>query len=583
MDDLMSDRLLLTTAAALAVFAAAPAVPAAPTPVPSFSVSLKPAATADGANIDRVDVNLALERASQPATSPLLQMPLVTDNVVTAADSISGLSASDAKGPLHLTSRDEGKDGEGERQWFADRPVEGRLRVHYQVPTTAPLAPRGPAPPLEHTSESGGFSGAGAVFLLLPLGNEPYRIAVDWDLSGLRGGASGVSSFGPGKAVSASPRPLETLANSYFMAGAIGRFPESGTVGGFFSAWQGKPPFDVQPLMAWGARLRTHYIQLFHDRSPEPYGVFIRRNLVNPGGGVELNHSFVTTYGEKTGSDPDDLKLTLAHEMFHTFSPRIGDPAGLESSWFGEGLATYYQRELPFRFGMIDAATFLDDLNYTAGRYYTDALGNAPNSDVPKRFWEDTRIRTLPYDRGSLYFAVVDDAVRKASGGKRSLDDLMLAMRAREQSGKTLSNADWEQLVGKELGEKGVANFRAMLAGATQLPPSDAFGPCFRRVARPLRRYQLGFDPKVLVEPKRIVRGLIAGSAAEKAGLRNGDEILKPVGQDHIQGDQTGILTLQVRRGDREMEISYLPRGETVSAWQWEQVGSLPDSACARR
>jgi predicted metalloprotease with PDZ domain len=232
---------------------------------------------------------------------------------------------------------------------------------------------------------------------------------------------------------------------------------------------------------------------------------------------------------------------------------------------------------------MIGPAAFLDDLNYTAGRYYTDALGNAPNSEIPKRFWEDTRIRTLPYDRGALYFAVVDAAVRKASAGKRSLDDLVLAMRAREQSGRTLSNSDWEELVGQELGSAGIAQFRAMLAGAAPLPPSDAFGPCFRRVSKPLRRYQLGFDPKVLVEPRRIVRGIIAGSAAQKAGLRNGDEILKPVGQDHIQGDQMGVLTLQVRRGGKEMEIRYLPRGETVSAWQWERAGSLPDSACARR
>lgn len=557
--------------------------PVAAGPVPSLSLSLKPGTAEGGTEIDHLDVNLSIGGAPLAVDGPVLEMPLVTSNVVTAAASIADLTASDARGPLRLVSRDEGKSGEGHRQWFADRPIEGTLQVHYRVPTTAPLAPRGAAPPLELTSESGGFSGAGATFLLLPPGDAPYRLSVDWDLSGLPAGSSGVSSFGPGTAAPPSPRPVEVLADSYFMGGTVGRFPASGTADGFFSAWQGQPPFDVRPLMAWGARLRSHYIQFFRDKSPEPYGVFIRRNLVNPGGGVALYHSFVTTYGETGGSDPDDLKLTLAHEMFHTFSPRIGDPAGLESSWFGEGLATYYQRELPFRFGMIDAATYLKDLNYTAGRYYTNALGNAPNSEVPKRFWEDTRIRTLPYDRGALYFAAVDDAVRKASGGKRSLDDLVLAMRERQRAGKTLTNADWEELIAKELGAKGVADFRAMLAGATPLPPSDAFGPCFRRVPKPLRRYQLGFDPKVLVEPKRIVRGLIPGSAAARVGLRDGDEILKPVGQDHIQGDQTGILTLQIRRDGKDMTISYLPRGETVNAWQWERVGSLPDGACARR
>jgi predicted metalloprotease with PDZ domain len=551
-------------------------------PVPSLSVSLKPGTAANSSDIDHLDITLLIEKAPRASAAPILQIPLVTDNVVTSAERIADLAASDSKGPLHLVPREQGGPGNGLRQWFADRAVEGALRVHYRVPTSAPPAPRGAAPPLELTSESGGFSGAGGTFLLLPPEDASYRLSVDWDLSGLPAGAAGVSSLGVGDASSSSPLPAEALADSFFMAGAIGRFPDGRTADGFFSAWQGKPPFHAKPLMEWGARLRGDYIRFFKDSSPEPYGVFIRRNLVNPGGGVSLHHSFVTTYGEKTGSDPDDLKLTLAHEMFHTFAPSIGVPAGLESSWFGEGLATYYQRELPFRFGMIDPSTYLEDLNYTAARYYTNALGNAPNSEVPKRFWEDTRIRTLPYDRGALYFATVDYAVRKASGGKRSLDDLVLAMRARQLAGKTLTNADWEELVGKELGQNGVEDFRAMLQGATPLPASDAFGPCFRRVTKPLRRYQLGFDPKVLVQPKRIVRGLIAGSAAAKAGLRNGDEILKPVGQDHIQGDQTGILTLLIRRGDEEMTIRYLPRGETVDAWQWARVPGVPDAACAQ-
>jgi hypothetical protein len=69
---------------------------------------------------------------------------------------------------------------------------------------------------------------------------------------------------------------------------------------------------------------------------------------------------------------------------------------------------------------------------------------------------------------------------------------------------------------------------------------------------------------------------------ASAAPLRDGDEITMPVGQDRIQGDQTRMLTLQVRRGREEFSITYLPRAETVSAWQWERIGSAPDDACAQ-
>ena len=123
-------------------------------------------------------------------------------------------------------------------------------------------------------------------------------------------------------------------------------------------------------------------------------------------------------------------------------------------------------------------------------------------------------------------------------------------------------------------------DFERMLAGAIQLPESSAFGPCFTRTTKTLRRYQLGFEPKVLTEPKRIIRGLIPGSAAERAGIRNGDEITQPVPQDAIQGDQNAFLTLKLLRDGKPLEISYLPRSEAVEAYQWARTGTLPDTAC---
>ena len=286
----------------------------------------------------------------------------------------------------------------------------------------------------------------------------------------------------------------------------------------------------------------------------------------------------MATFGPKT--QLDDLKITLAHEMLHTFVGGLDKPEGLASSWYSEGMAVYYARLLALRAGQITPAQFLEDLNATAGRYYTDAMIATANAEIPERFWADTRIRVLPYDRGSMYFAVVDQEVRAASGGKRTLDNLLLAMLERRRQQLSVDQDAWVSLVTKELGEKGKTEFESMLSGAIQLPGSGAFGPCFTRTTKVLRRYQLGFDPKVLVEPKRIIRDLIPGSAAERAGLRNGDEITQPVPQDRIQGDQQALLTLKLLRDGKPLELSYLPRGEEVEADQWMRTGNLPDSAC---
>jgi predicted metalloprotease with PDZ domain len=182
-----------------------------------------------------------------------------------------------------------------------------------------------------------------------------------------------------------------------------------------------------------------------------------------------------------------------------------------------------------------------------------------------------------------LFFAELDHAIRAKSAGRRSLDDLVLAMLARDKAKQPMTLAAWEELVAAELGEEAVARERAILAGqAVPLPSSEAFGPCFRRTTKPLRRFELGFDSAVLIEPKRIVRGLITGSAAATAGVQDGDEIVKPVPQDSIQGNQTATMTLELRRAGVTRTITYLPRGETVDAYQWERVANVPDSTCAR-
>jgi hypothetical protein len=52
------------------------------------------------------------------------------------------------------------------------------------------------------------------------------------------------------------------------------------------------------------------------------------------------------------------------------------------------------------------------------------------------------------------------------------------------------------------------------------------------------------------------------------------------VPQDSIQGEQTQQLTLRLRRDGRVFTVTYLPRGETVDAWQWQRVPVAPGTVC---
>jgi hypothetical protein len=577
-------------AASAAIHLVSAAAPSADDPRKfTVKLTLTPAQTAP-LTIATVDVDLVFDTWPSVAGEPLLQLPLIADNVDTIASTVADLTVKDARGSLSLTSRDvdlpvedarDSDTGGRTREWFSDRSPEGAITVHYSVPAVATLPPRGPTGPLAFRNDDGGTSAAGNIFLLMPPGaKHRYVVRTSWDLSKLPPGAIGISSLGEGEVVSTAPMTSAELRESYFMGGLIHRWPDHRNGSDFFSAWQGSPPFDAASLMQWTSQLHQHYQAFFKQAADRPYGVSLRYNPVNAGGGTGFFQSFVATYGAGRGQDIQALKTLLAHEMFHTFQPYITRPAGKESSWFGEGLADFYEARLPLRYGLISPKDFLVDLNFSAARYYSSIMATQPNSVVAEHFWDDTRIRTLPYDRGMLYFATVDDAVRKHSQGKRSLDTLLLRMLALEDQGRDLSNADWEEVLRSELGESAVRAFHEFLNGKRPVPASDAFGACFSRTTTRVRRYELGFTPAVLREPRRIVRGLMAGSAADHAGLKDGDEITKPVPQDGIQGNQTELLKLDIRRGDRKFEISYLPRGEEVEVYQWRRASGSSGRTC---
>jgi hypothetical protein len=557
-----------------------PPVAAAPAPAGDLSVTLKPAATAANGLIPYLDVIVAAPIADVSPGQPLLRVPLVISNVQTVGNELADIEARDAIGPLKLTSTDDSGQGKPYRRWRAERVVHGPLSIRYRVPITNIPNPRGAAPPLELRSENGAFSAEAATFLVMPDNDSPYHLSVHWDFSSAPRGRQGLSTVGFGDTRAADAAPPEKLEVTYFMGGLIQHFPGAPSRSGFLSAWQGVPPFDTAAVMKWTETLYGFYLNFFRAPEGRPFGVFLRPNPLNPGGGVEIGNSFVGTFS--TTTDPADLKLTLAHEMVHAFVHGFDEPESMDGAWYAEGLAVYYERVLPLRAGLISSEAYLRDINTTAGRYFTDAMSRTPNDQINSRFWADTRIRVLPYDRGSLYFAQVDAAVRKASHGSRSLDDLVLEMLKRRHDGLPVSPDAWVQIITRELGQPGKAQFEDMLAGAVVIPPSDSFGACYERTTAPLRRYDLGFTTDVLSEPGRIVRGLETGSAAALAGLQNGDHIVKPVPQDRIQADQHALLHLQVQRRDKTLDIAYLPRGETVEAYQWKWVDH-PPASCTRR
>ena len=173
-----------------------------------------------------------------------------------------------------------------------------------------------------------------------------------------------------------------------------------------------------------------------------------------------------------------------------------------------------------------------------------------------------------------------DAAIRAASKGRRSLDDVVKELYRRETAKQPYGIPQWLELVGKELGPaRAKADYDHMAAGGLLKPPAEAFAPCFSVVSHPARPFELGFARSSLNDA-RVVKDLVPGSAADKAGVRNGDVIVEVNDVNKVRADDTLAISLTLRRDGAQQTVSYLPRGAAVEGYRWERNPKAPASAC---
>jgi len=411
-----------------------------------------------------------------------LRAPITYAGVRGIADRVERLAVRDDAGPVPLSSPvDDPPDPGGfpyYRHWRAERPVRGAVVVTYR---SLVQPPPGGGPPFGIRAAAGGVSGAGSGFLVVPEHQDTVVARVHWDLSDLAPGSTAVTTFGEGDVELRAPP--EELMQGWIMAGPLGRYPEQGPRRRFSAAWLGTPAFDVRQEMAWAAGMYDFLAKSYRYLDPAPpYRVFIR---VLPSGGrgaTALENSFMLSTGPAApGAAARAPRATMTHEMGHMWVGGIQGPIGV-TSWFSEGLNTYYTRLLPMRGGFDSVSAYGRSINTAFRDYYTSRARNLSADSIVKIGFNDNEVRHIPYERGSLYFADLDSKLRAASGGRRNLDSLMQEVFVRRARGERFDHAAWIAAVTKELGPSAREQFEAViLRGETIVPAPDAFGPCFER------------------------------------------------------------------------------------------------------
>jgi len=405
--------------------------------------------------------------------------------------------------------------------------------------------------------------------------NTPHAVSIAWQ--NWPAAWTIAHSFGLG------PAPQPFLATPY-------QFQEAVYVGGDFRLLplivRGKPvtvalrghwPFSDTRFAQMTSQILAQERAFWQDDDFPTYLVTLLPLEATPdeaadSGGLELTRSVALFQPAKQKED-DALRYVLAHELFHAWNADKINASGPASAWLSEGLTDYYTRLLLLRGGFLSLDDYVKAWNKTLADYMLSPASRTPQAKVAALFFSDPDVGKVPYRQGALLAANWNAALQRATGGRVSLDDVLrrLLAASRAQSGVSAPSTTLLPALLRQCGGPDIAPDLATVVqnGGLVAPDPNALGPGYTLQTRRIPAYELGFDIQALLRDKTIA-GLRDGSAAEGAGLREGQRVLgfSPI----VPGDtgQPIEITIQDMSGTRS--ISFYPQGARVAVPQYAPI-----------
>ena len=421
-----------------------------------------------GRGIELTHVRVEAEGLCRKASQPLFRAQVETVSVHGAEP--RDVRAEDDLGPLPLSVRETEEYPIVYRLWEGQRDISGRLVIEYTVSPCERLNHGRHGPYFQFAREAGGVSGPGIAFLIDLPGLEGTA-SLRWDLSRLPAGSRAVCAWGEGDVEREDG--LENLRQIYYAVGPV----QSITEGEFGFYWLTEPSFDVRSLADYTRHLFGVMQDFFRDDQPV-YRIFMRHDLTESSGGTALTRCYMFGWNDRQPVSVLDKQNLLAHEMVHNW-PHLNDVPYGETTWYEEGTAEYYSILIPLRAGLISKEQALQEIQKRTDAYYTNPTRHLSDQEAAKVCWQDRRAQRLAYGRGIFFLANTDARIRRATKGKKSLDDVVLALLDLGRSGAELGNEAFLRAV-SELSSIDVSeDWRAMHEGAHFAPDPDSFDSLF--------------------------------------------------------------------------------------------------------
>lgn len=430
----------------------------------NLTITLKPYLTADCA-FQYADVVMTLEAPQLAAGSMLASMWVMVAGVPGAE--LEGLAARDDQGTISLTeSVVKDPSGFDKRFWRVDRASSGDVTLSYRFHPRDLTGIDRCHPLFDTIGEENGAMICG-VTTLASMPDQTYRISFVWDRSAMPPEADVAAIRGRGD-FTFTGTPYDYCFSLYLVGKIQSATDESGKYNIY---WLDSQLPDREKVTEQLPGLLDAICRFF--QAPDTsYSIFFRKEPFSiSNSGTAFAGGFAMGYSDTMPLIMDSALNTIAHEIVHNW-PALDGPTG-EIEWFAEGTAEFYSMAIPLRAGIVGPNRVAQWLTDKTLNYYNNPHRALPNSEAVHLFWTDRDAQRLPYGRGLVYLLELDRTLRARSGGARTLDELVLYTVAKRRSGETFTNADWESLLEKELGQEAVEDFRQVMGGKVIEPSED--------------------------------------------------------------------------------------------------------------
>jgi predicted metalloprotease with PDZ domain len=327
----------------------------------------------------------------------------------------------------------------------------------------------------------------------------------------------------------------ETLVDSPILAGklAVRTFDVAGkthfvVAAGDYASWDGDAATrDLATIVRENAR--------FWDFLP--YNKYLFLLLFRQGGGgLEHRNSNLSTVrpniSEATGRW-SALGL-LSHEYFHLFNVKrlrpielgpfdFEKPPTTASLWISEGVTSYYSDLTVVRAGLQTTDAYLASLSSLIGRLQT-APGRLQQSveQSSREVWGNSNSGVNPsantvsyYNKGEVLGLLLDARIRRATGGRRSFDDVMRLAYKRYSGDRGFRDQEFRAAAAEVGGVDLEDWFRKSVSSTEELDYSDLlewYGLRFTSSAGPAGAWTLQVRDDATAAQRRHLREWLASS-----------------------------------------------------------------------